>query len=140
MTRQASCRVRWAGEKNSTIADLRKLWRAYQAGEDSKLYQKTSEDLGRFEEYGLSFDYVTRDKGPAYWRYQISWGGPSAEFRFYSNGPTRKPWRISFCFMDWFDGYNRSLVGRDLALLLEIWEDFADCESTKYAYDEAMED
>ena len=40
-----------------------------------------------FYQYGLSFDYVHPftfdDQRAGYWRWQISWGGPSEEFRIY---------------------------------------------------------
>lgn len=42
----------------------------------------------RFNEYALCFDYVASgtfsDQEEAYFRYQISWGGPSEELRFLS--------------------------------------------------------
>ena len=56
----------------------------------------------KFHEYGLSFDYVeadTFDNQPkGYHRFQISWGGPSDELRFYSLD------RVEYWYMDWFDG------------------------------------
>lgn len=65
-----------------------------------KSLESTIEDLekylniGSFGNYGLSFDYV--DQG--YFRYQLSWGGPSDEIRFYENGA------IEYVYMDWFCG------------------------------------
>lgn len=61
-------------------------------------------DLGDFWDYGLSFDAVTEydeDYGEEtikYYRYQLSWGGPSEEVRFYPDN------RIEFVFLDWFCG------------------------------------
>jgi len=51
-------------------------------------------NIGSFGDYGLSFDYVDQD----YFRYQLSWGGPSDEIRFYKNGA------IEYVYMDWFCG------------------------------------
>lgn len=131
-----TCKQRWAGEKNSTIRDLKKLW---------KLYQKDSEasdpDLGRFTEYGLAFDYVApgtfKDQKEGYWRYQISYGGPSEEFRFYSSAPQFEPYRLTYVFMDWYDGHERALTGNDLALLLEIWNDFQETGTVEHVFNEA---
>lgn len=54
----------------------------------------------RFDEYGLSFDYVELDKDTEqdYFRYQLSCGGPSEEIRFYDNGA------IEYVYLDWFCG------------------------------------
>jgi hypothetical protein len=54
----------------------------------------------RFDEYGLSFDYVELDKDTErdYFRYQLSYGGPSDEIRFYDNGA------IEYVYLDWFCG------------------------------------
>ena len=47
------------------------------------------DDIGTFWEYGLALDYVApgtfKDQKQGYFRYQISVGGPSEEFRFYAN-------------------------------------------------------
>ena len=77
---QPTCKQRWASHKASRCGDLRRLWRAYQEGEDSAYAKRISADLGEFHEYGLAFDYVApgtfNDQREGYWRYQISWGGP----------------------------------------------------------------
>jgi hypothetical protein len=60
-----------------------------------------------FYEYGLSVDYVPHDgefnDGAGYHSYQISYGGPSEEFRFYCD-PSRHCYRVEFWYLDWFDG------------------------------------
>lgn len=56
-------------------------------------------DLPGFHEYGLSFDFVEGDgDDEPYFRYQLSWGGPSDEIRFYEDG------NIHYVFLDWFTG------------------------------------
>jgi len=56
--------------------------------------------IERFDQYGLSFDYVELDKDTErdYFRYQLSCGGPLEEIRFYDNGA------IEYVFLDWFCG------------------------------------
>ena len=49
-------------------------------------------DLGCLEDYGLAIDKVEADSlgnHPGYWRYQISWGGPAEEFRYYDQNGGR---------------------------------------------------
>ena len=73
-----------------------------------------------FESYGLSFDVVhTEDAGESYVRYQICWGGPTEEFRFFCDF-NRKPYKVEFWFLDWFDGASRDCTHRpEIALLVE---------------------
>mgnify|MGYP000406650590 CR=1 FL=1 len=51
-------------------------------------------------EYPLSFDYVEADTfgdHDAYHRYQMSWGGPQDEIRFYEDN------KVTYAFLDWYD-------------------------------------
>ena len=142
-----TCKQRWLSEKNSEIATLRKLWRLYQSGDENG-----DPDLGRFEEYGLSFDYVApgtfNGQKRGYWRYQISWGGPSDEFRFYADaiggeGFWKMRFRLSsieYWLLDWYDGYGRKLVGKDEQLLTEIWDHFHECGSVEYEWKKASDE
>jgi len=73
-----------------------------------------TEDWDGLNEYGLALDRVVHDllymskearqeyEGD-YFRYQISWGGPSEEIRFY-------PHKIEFVFADWFDQARRDIT------------------------------
>ena len=82
------------------------------------------EDLGDFNDYGLCFDYVepdTFDDQPAgYYRFQISWGGPSSEFRFHGDGD------ITYHFMDWYDGAEKSCNTRPVIRRMAAY--FQECE------------
>jgi len=142
-----SCKQRWASKKNAEIKTLRKLWRTYQSG------VAPDPDFGSFEEHGLAFDYVPAgtfsNQRRGYWRYQISWGGPSDEFRFYGEPvPDRtmrggrqftvKLERIEYAFLDWFDGYSRKLTGGDEKLLREIWDWLDDCGAVEAEHNKAL--
>jgi hypothetical protein len=59
----------------------------------------------------------------AYFRWQLSWGGPSDEFRFYAN-PDISIHRIEYWFLDWFDGAYRTLEGNDFELLEKVFDIF----------------
>ena len=55
-------------------------------------------DLGDFNNYGLSFDFVEADEdSDAYYRFVISWGGPSSEIRFHLNLDTEAVYQDWFC-------------------------------------------
>lgn len=135
MEKTKSCKDRWAEHKNNRVQDLKKLYSTYCDDYDnSDIY-----------EYGLAFDYVAPltfgDKQKeGYWRYQISCGGPQEEFRFYSSGYNCQPHRITFVFLDWFDGHERKLQGNDLATLNSIWQLFQELGSTKTEYSTSMQD
>lgn len=56
------------------------------------------QDLGDFHEYGLSFDFVPANSdSDGFYRFQICWGGPSEEVRFFQD-------RTEFVYLDWFCG------------------------------------
>ena len=139
MTCSTSCAARWTPNKNARLRDLGKLLAASQDHDD-----RHAHEVGTFTEYGLAFDYVVpgtfTDQKEAYWRYQISWGGPSDEFRFYAGGcGEQMPYRISYAFLDWFDGHERALVGRDLELMREIWIFFSETGSAEAEYRKATD-
>lgn len=142
-TRQRTCKQRWTKEKNSEIAMLRRLLWA-DRNEGTKRADRIHENEGYFNEHGLGFDYVAPgtfgDQREGYWRYQISWGGPSDEFRFYASDPNDRPYRIEYWFLDWFDGEGRALTGEDEELLLEIWDDFEGMGMTESEYEKAREE
>jgi hypothetical protein len=91
----------------------------------------------RFHEYGLAFDYVEpdtfNDQPEGYLRFQISYGGPSEEIRFYvspaKHGYTM--YRAEFWYLDWFDGASVDVTNDATARLL--FGHFNDCGSVAYA-------
>tara|TARA_A100001391_G_scaffold43663_1_gene25359 strand:- start:637 stop:1143 length:507 start_codon:yes stop_codon:yes gene_type:complete len=74
----------------------------------------------RFDEYALSLDVVhADDPGESYARYQISAGGPAEEIRFFCDF-NRKPFKVEFWFLDWFDGASRDCTHRpEIELLID---------------------
>ena len=102
------------------------------------------EDIGDFNDYALSWDYVTPGtfnyQPEGYWRYQISYGGPSTEIRFYASpghvGPAGySMYRAEFWFLDWFDGASVNVTSTDEAKWL--WDWFSDVGSVEHALKEA---
>jgi len=57
----------------------------------------------------LDFSYVEPNtfekQSKGYWRWQLSWGGPSDEFRYYHFDHDKKKIKsMEYSYMDWFDG------------------------------------
>ena len=111
---------------NSRIGDIRKLWNLYR--EDCEARTNDGEN---WNEYGLAWDYLPpgtfTDQKRGYFRYQLSYGGPSEEFRFYVDERLQIT-RCEFWYLDWFDGAKINVTGKGLDLLREIWDDLVDCE------------
>ncbi|MDV2988821.1 MAG: hypothetical protein ACRKGH_09240 [Dehalogenimonas sp.] len=122
--RQKSCQARLEAELQDRLRDIRTLWRLYQRNPET-----SHRELGRFGEYGLSCDYVARGtfqgQKRGYFRWQLSWGGPADEFRFYMD-ENLDAVEIEYWFLDWYDGASRSLSGENYALLNEIFQNFKD--------------
>lgn len=133
---EQTCETRIDGRLMSRLDDLSRLWAAYCDGVESL------DDLGNIYEYGLSFDCVAPDTFPdqheGYFRYQLSWGGPSDEFRFYVN-PDYSCHRIEYWFLDWFDGVHRILTDADEDLLAKIWDWFRGSGAADAAHQHAQE-
>ncbi|KKN79728.1 hypothetical protein LCGC14_0337500 [marine sediment metagenome] len=83
-----------------------------------------NEETGPFNEYGLDLSLVEsgtfNDQPEEYIRYQLSWGGPSDEFRYYFNhdGSVHT---IEYWFLDWNDGAHITLDGEDFDIMNDIY-------------------
>ena len=132
------CKERVGEELRERITDIRKLWRLYQKNPEA-----SDPELGSFEEYGLSFDYVPRgtfkDQRRGYFRWQLSWGGPADEFRFYTD-ENLEPVTIEYWYLDWFDGAKADLSGKDHDLLNEIFQDFKEIGVVEAERDKALKE
>lgn len=91
----------------------------------------------RFE-YPLCFDYVQADDDfdESYYRYQISWGGPAEEIRYYVNNDSHiEPYKIEFWFLDWFEGHGIELTNEYREIAIAIFEDMKELGAVGAAYD-----
>ena len=91
--------------------------------QDIKEFAQEGFSSDDFFEYGLCVDYVEPftfgdDQDEGYLRYQLSWGGPSDEFRFYQL-------RTEYWFLDWHDGASRDVSQEDD--IIELKSFFNDC-------------
>ncbi len=89
-----------------------------------EVYEAGNDDQGPFFECGLCFDYVTGEDGEDdYWRYQLAWGGPSEEIRFYARRAQAATARyIEHVYMDWNCGIAFDVTCSDWAQWL--WDEF----------------
>ena len=134
---QKTCKARVGPKLKSHLADIRKLWSLYKENPEA-----SDPDVGTWPEYGLSFDYVApgtfSDQKRGFFCYQLSYGGPQEEFRFFTD-ENLNPIRIEFWFLDWFDGARIVLHGKDADLLTEIWQDWKETGTVKHVYEEATQ-
>lgn len=121
--RSEPCKKRVGYHLRGRLADLRRI------NEPATDDEPDGAEVVSFSEYGLGFDYVPAgtfsDQKEAYFRYQLSWGGPSDEFRFFVN-PDLTCHRIEYWLLDWFDGAHRVLSGDAEYLLSKVWDHFCD--------------
>ena len=92
-------------------------------------YFNEYEDLFDYaNQSALSWDYVEEEgeENPAYYRLQLSWGGPSDEFRIYTIGDTLEIDVIDYHYMDWFDGASIPVSYKTLSW--DVCQMFLDCE------------
>ena len=105
----------------AALANERDTFRTYM--HDPKVNEEGNDELPAFHQYGLSFDFVDAgtfdDQETGFYRYQLSWGGPSDELRFHRDGS------VEYRFHDWFDGAGRMVTSEDWAQRLA--EFFRDC-------------
>ena len=127
--RQARCVDRVAPHWKSRKEDLDRLWAA--CTQETEPDDETTDES--IYEYGLSFDYVApesfTDQLEGYWRYQLSWGGPSDEIRFCASGPDQPCYRIEY----WFDGAHIDITSDETANTYWGW--FQDVGSTQVEFD-----
>ena len=133
-------------ELTNTVLDisLEKATTDTVADEPAKVIAEWEDDLNEasseaFHDYALCFDYVwpgTFDDQPnGYWRYQLSYGGPSEEIRFFGIKSDPKAIRAEFWYLDWFDGARRDVTHTKVAEWL--WDRFSEYELLHHAYEEA---
>ena len=129
----AKCKDKVSPALTSRLSDIRKLWKADQEGNE----ERHVEEMGTFSEYGLCFDYIpagtfaNQEKG--YFRYQLSCGGPTEEFRFFID-IDKDVYNIEFWYLDWFDGAYKILYGGRRDLMEEIFNFFRETGSVDAEY------
>ena len=125
-TQEKTCKDKVSAAFANRQADIEKLFRLDQAGDE-----EGDPDIGTWSEYGLCFDYVApgtfTDQERGYFRYQLSYGGPSEEYRFYCDERLAIT-SVEFWYLDWFDGAKVDVTGGSLGFWREAWADWIEME------------
>ncbi|MGI9359268.1 MAG: hypothetical protein ACR2ON_07680 [Paracoccaceae bacterium] len=102
-----TCKERINDEYADRIETIESIFDRIDDANNDEDYDAVDKAETELDEYGISFDYVEpntfEDQERGYIRWELSWGGPSDEFRFFIDqhgGITD----IEYRFMDWFDG------------------------------------
>jgi len=133
--REKTCEEQINDSLENTISYIREMWEVY-IGQSPETDEITEDS---FHEYGLSLEYSSSEDGePGFFRYLLSWGGPSSEFRFFTD-PDLCCYRIEYWFLDWFDGASRRLYDSDKDLMLEIFDMWRDCGTLEYLIEQSRD-
>ena len=108
-------------EQEQEYKDARKWYEDFETATEGEqiALRKSSEfqgyDYEYYDDYSswlynqfLCFDFVApftfgEDQKAGYWRLQISWGGPSSEFRIYVD-ENINICAVEYWYLDWYDG------------------------------------
>ena len=97
--------------------------------EDNNQYKGYEDLFDYVNQSGLSFDYVEantfEDQKSGFWRFQMSWGGPSDEFRIYTDHENNIDY-IEYWYLDWFDG---AFIRVNDDIIYHICEMFLECSA-----------
>ena len=127
---------------NETEADYKKARKFFEEYQDATEGQRIALEVidkkrgDYFHEYDDLFDYVNQTalswdyvdsegREAGYYRLQLSWGGPSDEFRIYVN-QDKEIDIIEYWYMDWFDSAHY-LVAK-YSDCWHICDQFLECE------------
>ena len=132
INKEKTCADKVQDKYDELVQEFIEAQRYYDIEETSR-YSPENTALSDYDDFfdyinqrGLSFDYVEpytfNDQSEGYWRFQLSWGGPSDEFRIYTKGEYSKEIDyIEYWYMDWFDG---ALVDADDDIIRDICDMF----------------
>ena len=100
-------------------------------------YNNQNIDLSTWlSEYGLNWDYVVPNtfdnQEDGYYRWQLSWGGPSDEFRIYTDNK-KNIQSVEYWYLDWFDGASITVNDEEIINII-IWQ--LDCDLTPIEHEE----
>ena len=97
-----------------------------------------------FYEYGLSFDYVDpetfEDHPEGFFRYQLGFGGPTVEIRFFASQGISgwSLYRAEFWYLDWGGGAKIDVTSEET--IKWLWQEINETQSTDYAFEKNMKE
>ena len=131
---ERKCKDRIGDHFQRTVDNYQKAKDFFNTPKDqraAKHFPNTRDEFDGHEDFfdyvnqsGLSFDYVTpytfKDQGTPYYRFQMSWGGPSDEFNVYTDS-SKNIQKIEYWFKDWFDGASLDCTDNELVKEICSW-------------------
>ena len=131
---ERKCKDRIGDHFQRTVDNYQKAKDFFDTPKDqraAKHFPNTRDEFEGYEDFfdyvnqsGLSFDYVTpytfKDQGEGYYRFQMSWGGPSDEFNVYTDS-SKNIQKIEYWFKDWFDGASLDCTNNNLVNDICSW-------------------
>ena len=125
--------------KEKKCADL--VNKNYQSrlNEISSAYNNDDLNISEWlSEYGLNWDYVLPDtfdnQSQGYYRWQLSWGGPSDEFRIYTD-QNKNIQSVEYWYLDWFDGASITVDNEEVINVIN-WQ--LECDLTPIEHEEKV--
>ena len=115
---EKTCKELVDQEFESTTDILKKLFSDWRNDKQDHL-----DEWGRLEDFGLCFDRTEDQDGKDYYRYQLSWGGPEEEIRFYATEDKHSAYHIEYWYKNWFDGACIEIgpMHKDRPFYQEMW-------------------
>ena len=113
-TKQKTCAELISARCHDRKEQFEKAWIYFKDKDEG--FKRKSKELDEYSslmdyanQSSLDFSYVEpntfKKQSEGYWRWQLSWGGPSDEFRYYHHdGDKKKIKSMEYSYMDWFDG------------------------------------
>ena len=142
--RKLSCKELVREQFNKTEADYIEAYNYFHSKEsECPTFEDNNEEYDCYEDFfdycnqtGLSWDFVERNtfegQTRPYFRFQLSWGGPSDEFRIFVNADQSID-HIEYWYMDWFDGASINVPHDSTSF--DVCSMFLDCEEQREPYD-----
>ena len=123
--------------KNKKCVDLVKGQYQSRLNDLRNAYTNNDLDFPKWlAEYGLSWDYVVANtfdnQTEGYYRWQLSWGGPSDEFRIYTDND-KNIQSIEYWYQDWFDGASINVNDEEVENIIH-WQ--LECDLTPMEHEE----
>ena len=125
MKKEKRCINRVNDEYQSRLKEIKKAYK-----------NKNLDFVEWLNEFGLGWDYVLSNtfdnQEQGYYRWQLSWGGPSDEFRIFTDHE-KNIQSVEYWFLDWFDGASIKVNDQEVLDMIS-WQ--LDCDLTPIEHEE----
>jgi len=144
MTKEKRCADLINEKYLNRLKDYKSAKEYFNIDKDQRLENQRHEELECYEDFFdylcqsiLGFDFVPvdtfEDQEQGYWRLQMSWGGPSDEFRIYVDDQNNIE-KIFYHYMDWFDWASKLVQDNIIHDICQMFLDISDCKDFSEIY------